>query len=340
MESWELPSDLRQLERELAERSIPEPSADLRRRVLSGPAARAAIGSRTLATGGPDAVVVRSARDAATSRKTRRAPTLGTMVYSVSAVAVSLFAFVAWQWTFADFRGLHNGTQQAIAAEQINHTKTVRSARVSRDVVPKMVARATAVRNCVWANDGCAIARLEDIPFGRQIRLQSGTIELTYTSGLKVTLEGPAKFQVSSNGGHLTSGTLLGSLDRNGSDERCVEDLHRSLAGGNAKRTVPSFTVAVRTPTAGIVDVSTRLAFAVKVVDNGSTLVHVSRGSVGLCSMVDVAEQVVAQPYQIIKENESLKVDLVGGDRGPTTRSVAAEAGGLDLPVAKRENVE
>lgn len=139
----------------------------------------------------------------------------------------------------------------------------------------------TAAANCRWGA-GCEPSAIQDQVFiGQQFKLDAGLLEITYTSGAKVILQGPVTYQVNSvNSGYLPVGKLTGKI-----------------ATSNAK----GFTV--RTPTATVIDVGTE--FGVEVGETGETTSHVFRGAVNLVTMTASGESTGF----ILSQNASARVE-------------------------------
>lgn len=97
---------------------------------------------------------------------------------------------------------------------------------------------------------------LSTVSLGDSLALKSGLLEITYHTGARVILQGPVVYKVNSdNGGFLARGTLTG---------RVLTPESRGLA--------------IRTPTAAVVDLGTE--FGVFVADDQSSTVRVFNGSV------------------------------------------------------------
>jgi hypothetical protein len=67
------------------------------------------------------------------------------------------------------------------------------------------VGRATAIADCQWAKGFVPLLVNEAVPVGREVRLASGLLEITYDSGAKVILQGPVTYEVESAAGGLLS---------------------------------------------------------------------------------------------------------------------------------------
>lgn len=139
----------------------------------------------------------------------------------------------------------------------------------------------TGAANCRWA-DGCAPVSVRDpVYIGQQFMLESGVLEITYSAGAKVLLQGPVTYQVNSvNSGYLPVGKLTGKV-----------------ATSDAK----GFTV--QTPTATVIDVGTE--FGVEVAKTGETTSHVFRGAINLVTMTASGESTGL----ILSQNASARVE-------------------------------
>ena len=141
-----------------------------------------------------------------------------------------------------------------------------------------IVGRITGMANCTVANlqnDG--VVRLNDL-----YALRSGMMEITYDTGARVTLQGPAKYEIASkNGGALMVGKLTGEADA---------------------ESAKGFTI--RTPTAIVTDVGTE--FGVEVDGAGATTSHVFRGAVRV-QPIDGSGN-VSRSGRLLRANQSASV--------------------------------
>lgn len=222
--------------------------------------------------------------------------------YLTSLLIVCFAAIIAWDWKIADCRGFSD------AAASPHSVYKIRPLFVGGfDAQPVFVGRITAAVDCRWAEGEAEVSRLDYVPAGRRFKLASGLLEITYGSGAKVLLEGPAVYEVCASGGLLTSGKLTGRLASGAEAAHAVEDVadDAALAGR----------FAIRTPTAMIVDLGTE--FGVEVDENGDTMSHVFHGSVRLCPLSILHDEAGL----VLNENESAQVERVGHDRFTTARS-------------------
>ena len=157
--------------------------------------------------------------------------------------------------------------------EQVAHNS------VSATVVaePASVGRITGTVDCHWTGGS-------RVSLGQKCQLASGLMEITYNTGAKVILQGPATYEVeSANGGFMSVGKLIGKVE--------VEKAKGFF---------------VRTPTAVVTDLGTE--FGVEVSKKGATVSHVYCGRVVVRVLANNGmgrEQVIP-----LGTNESVQVTL------------------------------
>ncbi len=160
---------------------------------------------------------------------------------------------------------------------------------------------------------------------GDQFSIASGLMEITYDTGAKVILQGPATYEVDSrDGGFLAVGKLTARLEKRG--EKREESAEKVASGQwpvasetNPKSRNPEIpkspaprpqsptpTFAVRTPTAIVTDLGTE--FGVEVDEQGTTTSHVFQGSVRL-QMVSSSGKVQGDA-QVLQANQSARVEI------------------------------
>jgi hypothetical protein len=153
----------------------------------------------------------------------------------------------------------------------------------------EIVGRITGVHACKWAVPSRDAVYGAGVPLGRKYAIASGLIEITYKTGSKVILQGPAAYVVESpNGGYLSVGKLTGEV---------------------TTETARGF--AVRTPTAVVTDLGTE--FGVEVDEAGRTTSHVFRGKVNVQATGNDGKPTDAE--QVLHAGESAMVDAVGQNR-------------------------
>jgi len=240
---------------------------------------------------------------------------VGPFSYLVSAALMCIAALGAWQYKLND-------------AGDADHS----FAAASRGLHPAMIGCVTDMSTCRWAEDVSAeeiagsrkappLALFSQVAAGRKFDLDSGLVEITFSSGAKVILQGPATFEVEPNGGFLSFGKLTGVFEKGAessqqtsrvADSKGVSRLLSSVIGSNSDAGAPNVSpFFVRTPTATIVDLGTE--FGIDVDRNGRTASYVFRGAVKVYSRL-AADDV---EDSIVKEGESVHVSP-NGDEAPT----------------------
>jgi hypothetical protein len=167
-------------------------------------------------------------------------------------------------------------------AQIVTHLEPVTEQRPAATSKNEIVGRISGTAGCKWNDPHNEVVNGDHVPLGRKYTLASGLMEITYDTGAKVILEGPATYEVESkNGGFLSIGKLTGKMEN---------------------KTAKGF--AVRTPTATVTDLGTE--FGVEVDKNGLTRSHVFRGSVRLES---IAGDGAKPASRIVHANESAAVE-------------------------------
>lgn len=162
--------------------------------------------------------------------------------------------------------------------------------QTSVDPTLEVVGRITAMVGCRWSKDGRVPSGYDNILVGRQFKLDAGLMEITYTTGAKVVLQGPVTYEVAAkNGGYLSVGKLTGKVE--------VE-----AAKG----------FVVRTPIATVTDLGTE--FGVEVRKSGVTTAHVFRGVVRLQVVSSNGRADGAE--EVLHENQSARVEKSIDKRG------------------------
>jgi len=163
------------------------------------------------------------------------------------------------------------------------------------------VARLTRTAQASWSGGEDVKPQGGELSAGEELDLRSGLAEITFDSGVRVILQGPARFEL--------------STPRSGF-------LHRGSLTANMCGKSDSFTI--RTPGATIVDRGTE--FGVAVEDGGHSEVHVFAGVVevrgGNVSTADAA------PCEV-RAGQAVRVLLGGADEVPQIHRIAA--GGRDF---------
>jgi hypothetical protein len=172
-------------------------------------------------------------------------------------------------------------------AEQ-THWNTERPAAFSQKPGRQMVGRVTGTVDCRWGEADQQAVDGDGFSLGQGFSLTSGVLEITYNTGAKVILQGPAKYEVESrNGGFMSLGKLTGRVEK-------------PMATG----------FAIRTPTAVVTDLGTE--FGVEVDNQGITTSHVFRGRVQVQTVNGTGKAHGAGC--VLRENESVRVDRHQGN--------------------------
>jgi len=167
------------------------------------------------------------------------------------------------------------------------------------DPTLEIVGKITGMVGCKWSREGRAPSGYDYVLMGREYKLDSGLLEITYDTGSRVILQGPVTYEVESrNGGFLALGKLTGEI-----------------------ATTKAKGFAVRTPTAVVTDLGTE--FGVEVTKEGTTTSSVFRGSVKVqtASTEGKAEGIA----QVLYENQSVRVEKTGNKNDTYRLTVLAE---------------
>ena len=201
-----------------------------------------------------------------------------------------------------------------------------------------LVGRVTGAVDCQWADSNTEAFEHDGVRLGREYVLLSGFLEITYDSGAKVILQGPATYEVESRqGGFLLLGKLTVRVEARaeGGGRMAEGDMgggQRAASGKfqirnpkseippSALRPPPSVLFSVRTPTAVVTDLGTE--FGVQVERSGATRSCVFQGKVELRPTVAGDGRSGGRPIQLAA-NESASVEI---DQRRTVR-VTREAG-------------
>jgi hypothetical protein len=270
--------------------------------------------------------------------------------YTMSAVLVGIGLLVGWTWRVSyDRRVVHNGPREA--AKIVD----------ARPDTPS-VGRITGVVDCQWADPATATIDQADVSMGRRYALAAGFLEITYDTGAKVILQGPATYEVeSARGGFLSLGKLCALVEKKGESSgvkgertanptpsRSGTEPTASLAphpsglshlpskrgaggegdSGSRLSTLDSRLFFIRTPTAVVTDLGTE--FGVEVDKSGATKSHVFRGKVELRLAGGGNERRQAIP---LRENESA---IVEAGQHPAVKMIR-HARPTDAPVFARQ---
>ncbi|MDE0739925.1 MAG: FecR domain-containing protein [Planctomycetota bacterium] len=199
-------------------------------------------------TDSPTGVVsqLKLARDTAQSQGRRGIVPWGRVLAAVAALAlVSVVLF----WGFRQ-----PGNTPRFTAEPVDVDSPGSKQGPGQVAKKHYIARLVQVVKAKWGEENPGLKKGSRLSAGK-IRIESGLAKLRFSSGAKVTLEGPAEYEIISN------------------------DLTR-LVSGRLSAKIPKSAIGfkVDTPTARVLDLGT--AFGVDVDDNGATEVAVFEGEV------------------------------------------------------------
>jgi hypothetical protein len=265
-------------------------------------------------------------------------------------------------------------------------TPVSHSVQVAKDAHPpaplvvgrqgELVGRITGMVDCVWQQGSEVRGQgsgtedpkshipnlMSHVSLGDRFALASGLMEITYDSGAKVILQGPATYAVeSAAGGFLSVGKLTARLEKGeGGRGRAEGGRGRAegvasgqwpVAGGDQQSTInnqqssdpksqisnrsspfplPPSTFAVRTPSAIITDLGTE--FGVEVDKQGATTSHVFRGCVQV-QLVSSGVAIQGNSLLVLHTNESARAERIGDARG---QSLALRRDGVTVPAFVR----
>ena len=191
--------------------------------------------------------------------------------------------------------------------------------------IPKLrvesVGRITGMVDCQWSDSTSEALPWRECAVGRKYALASGLMEITFATGAKVILQGPATYEVeSAAGGFLSLGKLTAKVEKKGREERGErrgKDEQTGVAANqseiiNQKSPSPLFSLpsplfTVRTPTAVVTDLGTE--FGVEVSKDGRTNTHVFQGKILL--VTHESKTVPSHKVELIA-GESASVEVHG----------------------------
>ena len=160
--------------------------------------------------------------------------------------------------------------------------------------LPPIVAHITGQHECQWAKDSWRPQYSGHLRQGRELNLAAGLLEITYDSGTRLILEGPAKF--------------------------CIDDKNAgALNVGKLTARVPKWAIGfvVKTSRATITDLGTE--FGVAVDESGNVDVDVFKGIVEVASATESEEnsprkKVVLQTGQTVRLTDGQQIEVVASD--------------------------
>ncbi len=253
------------------------------------------------------------------------APMPGVVCYGVATVKGSFFEGMPFAYSVATvilgmgifIASLIHGPT---VGPDIERSPGATAMRLDRSSV---VGQITGLVDCKWAEDprlkvqGSRLSQSRNpqipkalVSLGDQFHLTSGLMEITYDSGAKVILQGPATYEVDTvAGGYLSVGRLTARVEKNKTNKVASGQWPVADESRNPSRPTthyPLFTI--KTPTAIVTDLGTE--FGVDVKKNGETTSHVFRGSVKVQRLGDQGEP--KGDERVLRANESVRVERRG----------------------------
>ncbi|MEQ8211278.1 MAG: FecR domain-containing protein [Lacipirellulaceae bacterium] len=227
----------------------------------------------------------------------------GINLFSLFALAASIL--LVWM-TFANKPALDStASSSQIAKSQANEEPT-EAEQADR------VARITGLVDCQWEEGQTAFQFGSVVTPGEQVELAAGLLQLTFDSGAKVIVQGPARF--------VPMSSMQARLER-GKLSAVVSESARGYT--------------VMTPSAEVVDLGTE--FALDVRDDGATELHVLEGEV-VARQRSVGGEPHGEAIQASKL-EALRFDLQVGkaeritaDPGRFARQITPKLTAEELP--------
>ena len=219
-----------------------------------------------------------------------------TATYFSSELSLSMLIATVVMASMLYFASLFNINHYQELAE---HTPSLPIKHFDSEIV--YVGRITGMKDCQWAKLDTQTVLGASVALKREYALSSGLMEITYTSGAKVILEGPCTFIVDSAvGGYLKQGRLVarvkmrkesrgekgeisGGLAASASSAKPLAAYTESPAPDPQLTTSPLSTLrsplfTIATPAAVVTDLGTE--FGVEVAEDGTTESHVIQGKV------------------------------------------------------------
>jgi hypothetical protein len=211
--------------------------------------------------------------------------------FALASLAALVFSIVGWYWKIADNSEISRifSHPTATPIDEPPNSKgstvtgqpgeaTTQHPELRKNAVAQIVRR----DHCRWQRNTVE-PKNDNIVLGTTLSLDSGLLELVYSSGARVVLQGPCVYRVDSDfGGFLQVGKLTALVEKK--TERLGDPETRRLATLSSSDpqspTPPLFPslFAVHTPTAIVTDLGTE--FGVEVEESGVTRSHVFQGKV------------------------------------------------------------
>ena len=238
----------------------------------------------------------------------QHAPFVGSPLFAcmVATVVLAVMLLGAWLYKIS--------IPEPPAVEQSHSIATL-------DVpLPAIVGRVTGLHECRRADADTETFLGAPVRIDSKYSLDAGLLEITYSTGARVILEGPCEYVIDSRAsGYLGVGKLIARVEAGGgeSGNRGVgESGNRENRSGDSTFSAPLF--AIRTPSAVVTDLGTE--FGVIVGEDGDTATHVIEGRVELKVLGDDRPE-----HQAIRiaAGESVHVERPAKDKKDDLAAVA-----------------
>lgn len=177
--------------------------------------------------------------------------------HGLAVLAATLFIGLAFGWHYWSMMSKFDRLYTLAAVPDAAQLKSLRTGARENATLPgtAAVARVTGQVDCKWPGGELPLKFGDQLAPGQRFRMSHGLLQLTYESGAKIVVEGPADF---------TASTAT----------------EAELSQGKMAAAVPRFArgYTIVTPTSEVVDLGTE--FGVAVDDSGTSEVHVFKGDV------------------------------------------------------------
>jgi len=193
------------------------------------------------------------------------------------------------------------GVSGAVAAVEKAEPK---KAKAKKQEEAPVVGYISGMADCRWADPSLKPVAPR-VRQGTKFALASGLMEITYSSGAKVILQGPCTYEIESpHGGYLSLGKLTARVEPPKSDSSNPAERSRQ-AFQKRKLSSEKSLFAVRTPTAIITDLGTE--FGVEVDEERNTISHVFQGRIEVRFAGDVSGN--ESHVVVLSANQSARVE-------------------------------
>lgn len=193
----------------------------------------------------------------AAGRKQVRSAFQAVNSHGLAVTAAAILLAVGFGWHYLTMMAKFDRLYSLVAApDPVEHERLRKGSRnAAMAAGSASVARVTGVVNCQWPDGEAELKFGDQLTPGQHLRLSRGLIQLTFDTGAKVVVEGPADFSTTA-------------------------PTEAVLSHGKIAAAVPRFArgYTILTPTAEVVDLGTE--FGVDVDQSGASQVHVFDGDV------------------------------------------------------------